>query len=376
MPSVAEDSAPFCAIRDKRCTDYFKELAHKSTVGTYIIENGAFTYANPASALLSGYNVEELLGMPVESLLHPDDTALYRENVRMRLEGVVPSVRYELRIVKKSGEVATLEVFGTCFTNGENHAVIMGNWIDISDRKRMESELRQLNGRLERLVEERTAELAKVNEQLREELRGRKLAQQLHDESHNRFFELFKFAPVSMMKIGLDGSYRKVNDAFCRFVGYPEAELLRLTYWDIAHPGDLRSDQLVLEEFLSGSRDHYEAEKRWFHKSGHLVWGLLSVAMVRDGQKRPAYFICQIQDITSLKKAGNALGYLTAREREILSWMITGRLNKQIARELGISEKTVRIHRVNVMRKMKTRSVIELARIAANAGLQPAGKPG
>ena len=55
---------------------------------------------------------------------------------------------------------------------------------------------------------------------------------------------------------------------------------------------------------------------------------------------------------------------LSAREREVMAHVVTGRLNKQIAADIGISEITVKVHRSNMMRKMKATSLPELARIA------------
>jgi RNA polymerase sigma factor (sigma-70 family) len=62
---------------------------------------------------------------------------------------------------------------------------------------------------------------------------------------------------------------------------------------------------------------------------------------------------------------------LTPREQEILRWVITGMLNKQIARELGIAEKTVKVHRGRVMQKMQVGSVAELVRLAEEVGIRP-----
>jgi len=55
---------------------------------------------------------------------------------------------------------------------------------------------------------------------------------------------------------------------------------------------------------------------------------------------------------------------LSSREREVMLGVLAGRLNKQIANDIGISESTVKVHRVNLMRKMKARSLPELSRMA------------
>ena len=55
---------------------------------------------------------------------------------------------------------------------------------------------------------------------------------------------------------------------------------------------------------------------------------------------------------------------LTAREREVMALVVSGKLNKQIASELGASEATVKIHRSNLMQKLQAGSLIELVRIA------------
>lgn len=62
------------------------------------------------------------------------------------------------------------------------------------------------------------------------------------------------------------------------------------------------------------------------------------------------------------------LDSLTAREREVLGLVITGMLNKQIAAELGAGEKTIKVHRGRVMKKMAADSVADLVRMAQKVG--------
>jgi len=65
---------------------------------------------------------------------------------------------------------------------------------------------------------------------------------------------------------------------------------------------------------------------------------------------------------------------LTPREREVFAHLISGQLNKQVGFDLGITERTIKIHRRQVLEKMEADSIAELVRIAADLGIEPAGK--
>jgi FixJ family two-component response regulator len=60
---------------------------------------------------------------------------------------------------------------------------------------------------------------------------------------------------------------------------------------------------------------------------------------------------------------------LTPREREVLEYVVTGKLNKQIAGELGTVEQTIKVHRAHVMQKMRVQSVAELVRLTQRCGI-------
>jgi len=69
------------------------------------------------------------------------------------------------------------------------------------------------------------------------------------------------------------------------------------------------------------------------------------------------------------------LARLTARERQVLAAVVAGRLNKQIAGDLGIVEQTVKFHRARVMERMQAHTAAELMHMAARLGIAPANGP-
>ncbi len=76
--------------------------------------------------------------------------------------------------------------------------------------------------------------------------------------------------------------------------------------------------------------------------------------------------------LSERKHIRQRLSALTPREHEILTYVIAGLLNKQIAYVLNISEKTVKVHRGRVMEKTGVKSIAELVRLADKAGIKPA----
>jgi len=75
-----------------------------------------------------------------------------------------------------------------------------------------------------------------------------------------------------------------------------------MTFQDITHPEDLDADLASVDQLLAGEIDSYEMEKRYYTKSGHLIWVLLAVAIVREEDGSPRHFISQIQDISARKR--------------------------------------------------------------------------
>lgn len=132
---------------------------------------------------------------------------------------------------------------------------------------------------------------------------------------------MLQHSPIGMTVVGLDGRLLLVNRALCDMLGYAEDELTRRGFQELTHTDDLDADLALLQDTLAGDIDSYRMRKRYLHAEGRIVWGDLSVALVRDAAGEPLHFISQILDVTEQRANEERLEAATAeveRERQTL----------------------------------------------------------
>ena len=147
---------------------------------------------------------------------------------------------------------------------------------------------------------------------------------------------------------------------------------------DLALPGLNGLDvQRVLEQrasvlpivFLSGRGDIAASVQAMKHGAADFLTkpiedtaliAAVQEALARDQVVRPAHM--------ERERIGKSLAMLTERERQVFELIVAGRLNKEIAAFLGTTEKTIKFHRGNLMRKMGARVVADLVKLADRVG--------
>jgi PAS domain S-box-containing protein len=146
----------------------------------------------------------------------------------------------------------------------------------------------------------------------------RKRAQEALRESEERLRALFDHAAAGMALVDTNGRVLATNQANCLFLGYTEEEIVGMHFADFVHPEDQDADAALYESLLKGQRDSYVMDKRYVRRHGEIVWGRLSVSLVRGQDGQPQYTVVVCEDITDRKRAEEVIRESEARYRAMM----------------------------------------------------------
>lgn len=126
-------------------------------------------------------------------------------------------------------------------------------------------------------------------------------------KSETRFQSYFNLPFYGVAITSPEQRWIRVNDRLCSIMGYSRDEIIRMTWTEMTHPEDLAADLEQFGRVLSGQIDHYNMEKRFIQKGGKVIWTHLSVGCVRKSDGGVDHIVALVEDITSIKRAEEAL---------------------------------------------------------------------
>lgn len=237
----------------------FRIIVEKSLVGVYVMVEGKLVYVNPRFAEILGYEHHEFdEPLPAEMVVHFEDRALLRENIRLRLAGEADSIRYQLRGLRKDGGIVWLEAFGSVITYHGSRAII-GTLVDITERK---------------LFEEQQALLASV----------------------------ISSSEDAIITQTLDGIVTSWNAGAEKLFGYSAQEMLHNNVVRIVPPDKLNEESIIMQAIRRGEYvAHIETNR--LRRNGSLVFTSLTVSPIRNEQGVITGVSKIARDITQRKTA-------------------------------------------------------------------------
>src|SRR5258707_9891819 len=118
------------------------------------------------------------------------------------------------------------------------------------------------------------------------------------------FRDIFTASPVGMAVENLEGQPLFVNPALCSMLGFSEEEMNTKHCVQFSPPEDAEKDWALFQQLRAGSIDHYQLEKRYFRKDSSLVWGRLSISLLKSHPS--PLVIAMVEDITDKHRAEEA----------------------------------------------------------------------
>jgi PAS domain S-box-containing protein len=128
----------------------------------------------------------------------------------------------------------------------------------------------------------------------------------------------FDRAPIGMSVVGPDGKWLRVNDAYCRMLGYSREEMIGKTFRELTHPDDMTEDEMFIAAVVAGTTSSLESDRRYLHRDGSIVWVHVRAEIIRDQTGEPLYAVSHLQDITDRKLSEEKLLDSERRLRSVI----------------------------------------------------------
>jgi len=262
------------ALRESE--ERFRSVFEMSPIGIALIRpDYRLAKVNASLCRMSGYSEAELTGKNPFDFTHPEDLQKSMALAQRLFKGEIPFYQIEKRYVKKSGEIIWATMTASILRDQQGRPLLgLGMMEDITERKEAQEALRQ---------------------------------------SEERFRGLIEQGPIGIALMDRDYRLLKVNEAFCRMVGYSDGELLGMSPLDFTHPDDRQPTIDLTERLFVAEIPMRKLEKRYVKKNGEVIWANVTASLIHDQQGKPLYAMGMIEDITERKRAEEELQALTQR---------------------------------------------------------------
>jgi len=305
VPQDVLDALHKSVERYRHILDNVSDAVYKINPG------GFFTYLNDTAMKRTGLTPETYPTCHYLDLVVSDQRELVRDRFERVMNGGA-NPPYELRVKARNGGSYIVEVQSKPIFENGSVVEMLGISRDITARKQAEELLVHAKAILERMVEERTAELARKSERLEEEIERRKIVAEKLRESEDRYRAIFENTGTAMLIVAEDNTISLVNNEFEKMSGYGRQEVETLKKWtDFMSDADARQVSFAQngrQAITTNASVHLEAQA--IDRFGQIRDVLATLSRIPGTKKR----IVSLLDITERKHSEQTL---LKREEEL-----------------------------------------------------------
>lgn len=291
------------ALRESE--EKYRMVVQNAHEGFFIASKEMFRFLNPRCVEIIGHAEEDLLSRPFTEFIHPDDAEMVLERHYRRIKGEDVPTRYPFRIVDRAGNVRWVETDSTLFT-WQGQSAAMGFMTDITERTRIEEELRKHRHTLETMVEERTAELRKANNQLVLEITERKRTGDALSKNEQMLNNILSASPIGISYFE-EGKVKWTNQAMVEIFGEDQREDYRdksPREFYFCEEEYKRVRDIFYKNLVKGEPAQVDAKFR--RKDGLMFDGQITLSALDPSNPRKGT-IATVSDISRRKLAESAL---------------------------------------------------------------------
>ncbi len=159
------------------------------------------------------------------------------------------------------------------------------------------------NGAAAHVPKQELASLAPAIQRVMQNLKRARNNSRPVSDGELRFRAIFETSGLGIAVEDLQGKILETNRALQQMLGFDAEELQNMTRRDFTHARENQDEEEHYNRLISGKSNYYQVEKRFARKDGRLIWGRLTVTLVRDAPGRPQYSLVMIEDITERQRA-------------------------------------------------------------------------
>ena len=264
-----------------------------------------------------GYKLEEIERKNLDEVVDGDqDMTMISQNGE--------SIHGSGKRKKKDGTYIEVEIYGIPKILGRSISGTLGIYLDITDRKLAEEMLVKSQHGLEERVKERTADLLKVNEQLQEEIIGRKQIQETLRESEEKYRTILESIEESYFEVDIAGDFIFFNDSLSKSLGYSNDELLGMNNRDYISPEAYKKVYNLFNKSYRTGNPIKKATFEIIRKDGSRGFHEMSASLIKNQAGQTIGFRGIAHDITERAKAEEVLRESETRYRELVENAVLG----------------------------------------------------